>query len=43
VLSHRANESLTLFASVHRGFAPPRVEDVIGNTGNVVDLDPEYS
>ncbi len=43
VLSHRANESLTLFASVHRGFAPPRVEDVIGNTGHVVDLDPEYS
>ena len=42
-LSHRASDSLTLFASVHRGFAPPRVEDVIAGSGAVVDLDPEYS
>jgi Fe(3+) dicitrate transport protein len=32
----------TVFAGVHRGFAPPRAEDVINNTtGGVIDLDPE--
>lgn len=34
---------LTLFAGVHRGFAPPRVEDAIDNNGNSVELDPERS
>ncbi|MEN9799479.1 MAG: hypothetical protein RL653_3176 [Pseudomonadota bacterium] len=34
----------TLFAGVHRGFAPPRPEDVIGNeSGTVVELAPELS
>ena len=34
----------TLFAGLHRGFSPPRVEDVINNnTGGVVELDPERS
>ncbi|MFZ5623497.1 MAG: TonB-dependent receptor family protein [Gemmatimonadota bacterium] len=34
----------TLFAGVHRGFAPPRTEDIIDNSsGGVVDLDPELS
>jgi Fe(3+) dicitrate transport protein len=34
----------TIFAGVHRGFAPPRAEDVINNaTGGVVELDPERS
>jgi Fe(3+) dicitrate transport protein len=33
----------TLFAGVHRGFAPPRTEDIISNTGGVVDLDAERS
>jgi Fe(3+) dicitrate transport protein len=34
----------TLFAGVHRGFAPPRTEDIINNTtGGAVDLDPELS
>ena len=32
-----------LFAGIHRGFAPPRVEDVISNTGGVADLDAELS
>jgi Fe(3+) dicitrate transport protein len=36
--------SLSLFAGVHRGFAPPRTEDVISNTtGGAVDLAPELS
>lgn len=34
---------LTLFAGVHRGFAPPRTEDAISNGGVPVDLDPEES
>lgn len=39
-----ANERLTFFAGVHRGFAPPRNEDVISNaTGGVVDLGAERS
>jgi Fe(3+) dicitrate transport protein len=42
-VSHTAGEQVTLFAGVHRGFAPPRTEDVISNTGGVVDLDPELS
>jgi len=35
---------LTVFAGAHRGFAPPRNEDIISNTtGGVVELDPERS
>ncbi|HSI87790.1 MAG TPA: TonB-dependent receptor [Pyrinomonadaceae bacterium] len=33
----------TLFAGIHRGFSPPRAEDLISNTGGVVELDPERS
>ncbi|MFN0139332.1 MAG: TonB-dependent receptor domain-containing protein [Pyrinomonadaceae bacterium] len=33
----------TIFAGVHRGFSPPRAEDIISNTGGVVDLEPEKS
>lgn len=36
--------TLTLFAGAHRGFSPPRNEDIISNTtGSVVELDPERS
>jgi Fe(3+) dicitrate transport protein len=35
---------LTAFAGIHRGFAPPRVEDSISNTtGASIDLGPELS
>jgi len=37
------SSATTLFAGVHRGFAPPRTEDVIGNAGGVIELDPELS
>lgn len=38
------SSGVTIFAGVHRGFAPPRVEDVINNsTGTSVDLDSELS
>lgn len=33
----------TLFAGIHRGFAPARAEDIINNTGGTVDLEPERS
>ncbi len=35
--------SMTLFVGAHRGFSPPRAEDIIGNNGGVVELDPERS
>jgi len=36
--------ALSLFTGVHRGFAPPRTEDIINNaTGGTIDLDPEQS
>ncbi|ASJ92230.1 TonB-dependent receptor family protein [Porphyrobacter sp. CACIAM 03H1] len=34
---------LTLYGGVHRGFAPPRVEDIITAAGGSVDLDAELS
>ncbi|MBM4195462.1 MAG: TonB-dependent receptor, partial [Gemmatimonadetes bacterium] len=42
-VSHTAGERITIFGGVHRGFAPPRTEDIISNTGGVIDLDPELS
>ena len=33
----------TFFASVHEGFAPPRVEDLIGGAGTVVEVNAEES
>jgi Fe(3+) dicitrate transport protein len=33
----------TFFAGVHRGFAPPRVEDLIGTTGTTTEVDAEKS
>ena len=33
----------TIFAGVHRGFSPPRAEDIISNSGGVVELDSELS
>jgi Fe(3+) dicitrate transport protein len=39
----RAGERVTVFAGAHRGFAPPRVEDIITASGGSVDLDAELS
>jgi Fe(3+) dicitrate transport protein len=39
----RANERTTLFASAHQGFAPPRVEDLIGGSGTVTEVAAEKS
>ncbi|MFY8209173.1 MAG: TonB-dependent receptor family protein [Caulobacter sp.] len=32
-----------LYGGVHRGFAPPRAEDIVSGTGGVVDIDAEES
>jgi Fe(3+) dicitrate transport protein len=43
-LAYSVRDDLTVFAGAHRGFAPPRTEDIIdNNTGGAVDLDPELS
>jgi Fe(3+) dicitrate transport protein len=42
--SYRMGATATAFGGVHRGWAPPRTEDIISNsTGGVVELDPELS
>jgi Fe(3+) dicitrate transport protein len=43
-VTYTAGASTTIFAGLHRGFAPPRTEDIISNTtGGVVELDAELS
>jgi Fe(3+) dicitrate transport protein len=42
-VSHAAHPRFTWFTGVHRGFAPPRTEDIVSNTGGLVELDPELS
>jgi Fe(3+) dicitrate transport protein len=42
-LSHTLGHRVTAFGGVHRGFAPPRTEDIITNQGGVVELDAELS
>lgn len=39
----KLGERAELFASWHRGFAPPRVEDLIGGNGTVTEVDAEDS
>ncbi len=42
-LTYDIGQDLVAYAGVHRGFAPPRVEDVISNSGGVTELDAEES
>lgn len=42
-LAWNPNPKLSVFTGLHRGFAPPRTEDVISQTGGVVDLEAERS
>lgn len=42
-LTWNPSQTLTVFGSVHRGFAPPRVEDLIGGTGTSTNVGPEDS
>jgi Fe(3+) dicitrate transport protein len=41
--SYLASDRLTVFGGLHRGFAPPRTEDLIDNSGVVTDVSPEES
>jgi Fe(3+) dicitrate transport protein len=42
--AYTVGNRVTFFSGLHRGFAPPRVEDIINNnTGASVDLDAELS
>jgi Fe(3+) dicitrate transport protein len=38
-----ASRAMTVYAGVHRGFAPPRTEDVIASTGTATEVEPEES
>ncbi len=42
-VSYQVVDPLTVFAGVHRGFAPPRVKDNITTDGATLELDAEYS
>ncbi len=43
-VAYNPTERISVFAGAHRGFAPPRTEDILSNsTGAVVELDPELS
>ncbi len=42
-VTSNAFKNTTIFAGVHRGFAPPRTEDIISNSGGIVDLEAEKS
>jgi Fe(3+) dicitrate transport protein len=42
-VNQRLTASSSVFAGVHRGFAPPRVKDAISNTGVSEELDAELS
>lgn len=42
-LTFDLGERLMLYGGIHRGFAPPRVEDILTVAGGSVDLDPELS
>lgn len=42
-LNYTINSSMTMFAGVHRGFAPPRIKDAITSSGEVYNLDAELS
>ncbi len=37
------DDAITVFAGVHEGFAPPRTEDIIDNSGGSVEVDAERS
>ncbi len=42
-LSYRFGSALTIFAGVHRGYAPPRTKDAVSPAGANLQLDPELS
>jgi Fe(3+) dicitrate transport protein len=41
--NYNFNNQYTLFAGVHRGFAPPRIKDAITSSGEALELEAELS
>ncbi|MDH4457406.1 MAG: TonB-dependent receptor plug domain-containing protein [Nevskia sp.] len=41
--SYAISDSTTLYTGIHKGFAPPRTEDIVDNSGVAVDVDAESS
>ncbi|MGQ3055731.1 MAG: TonB-dependent receptor family protein [Nevskia sp.] len=41
--SYAVNERTTLYTGIHKGFAPPRTEDIVDNSGVAVDVNAESS
>ena len=41
--TYNPSQAMTVFAGVHRGFAPPRTEDIITGTGTSTDVGAELS
>lgn len=41
--TYNPSKTTTVFAGVHKGFAPPRTEDLIGSTGTSTDVGAEES
>ena len=42
-VNYNLNDDYSLFAGVHRGYAPPRIKDAITNDGTALNLDAEIS
>lgn len=42
-VDYSISNKFVIFAGIHRGFAPPRVQDAIAVNGTVYNLDPELS
>jgi Fe(3+) dicitrate transport protein len=42
-VGYTPNDQITYFAGVHKGFAPPRTEDLITNNGGAIDVNAENS
>ena len=42
-LNYNFNNEYSIFAGVHRGYAPPRIKDAITNDGTALNLDAELS
>ncbi len=42
-INFQVNENTTVFAGVHKGFAPPRTKDAITTTGFAIDIEEEQS
>jgi Fe(3+) dicitrate transport protein len=42
-VTYDINDNLVVYAGVHRGFSPPRIEDIVTNAGGTVDLNAEES